>query len=169
MKHAHSISWNPCGTQLMTRQRTRSGHGVSWSDPVSKDCSIRYAAVFLSAFFLCLFADRISFSDQILYNAHRIRIPASGARHAGSEARRKVGCSMKPVLGLIPLWDDDKESLWMLPGYLEGLQQAGGIPVIFPFYGAPGGHVHHPQLYLLQHAGASEVQRLGQLHQAVPE
>ncbi len=40
---------------------------------------------------------------------------------------------MKPVLGLIPLWDDDKESLWMLPGYLEGLQQAGGIPVIFPF------------------------------------
>ncbi len=40
---------------------------------------------------------------------------------------------MKPVIGVMPLWDDEKESVWMLPGYLDGLRQAGGIPVIFPF------------------------------------
>ncbi len=32
----------------------------------------------------------------------------------------------------MPLWDDEKESLWMLPGYLDGIHQAGGIPIIFP-------------------------------------
>lgn len=32
----------------------------------------------------------------------------------------------------MPLWDDDKESLWMLPGYLEGLEEAGAVPIIFP-------------------------------------
>lgn len=40
---------------------------------------------------------------------------------------------MKPIVGVMPLWDDEKESLWMLPGYLEGIQQSGGIPIIFPF------------------------------------
>ena len=33
----------------------------------------------------------------------------------------------------MPLWDDGKESIWMLPGYMDGISQAGGIPVIFPF------------------------------------
>ncbi len=32
----------------------------------------------------------------------------------------------------MPLWDDEKESLWMLPGYLEGLEEAGATPIIFP-------------------------------------
>lgn len=32
----------------------------------------------------------------------------------------------------MPLWDDDKESLWMLPGYLDGIHQAGGCAIIFP-------------------------------------
>ena len=40
---------------------------------------------------------------------------------------------MKPVVGVMPLWDDEKNSLWMLPGYLDGLSQAGGLPIIFPF------------------------------------
>ena len=40
---------------------------------------------------------------------------------------------MKPLIGVIPLWDDEKDSLWMLPGYLEGIRQAGGLPLIFPF------------------------------------
>lgn len=40
---------------------------------------------------------------------------------------------MKPVVGVMPLWDDEKESLWMLPGYLEGIRQAGGLPVVLPF------------------------------------
>ncbi len=33
----------------------------------------------------------------------------------------------------MPLWDDDKESMWMLPGYFDGIKQAGGIPIMFPF------------------------------------
>lgn len=39
---------------------------------------------------------------------------------------------MKPVIGVMPLWDEEKESIWMLPGYLNGIRRAGGIPVIFP-------------------------------------
>lgn len=40
---------------------------------------------------------------------------------------------MKPIIGVMPLWDDDKQSIWMLPGYMDGIQQAGGSPIIFPF------------------------------------
>ena len=40
---------------------------------------------------------------------------------------------MKPVIGVMPLWDDEKNSIWMLPGYMDGVSQAGGIPVILPF------------------------------------
>lgn len=40
---------------------------------------------------------------------------------------------MKKVIGVMPLWDDEKESIWMLPGYLDGILQAGGVPFIFPF------------------------------------
>ncbi len=40
---------------------------------------------------------------------------------------------MKPIVGVMPLWDDEKDSLWMLPGYLDGIREAGGLPVIFPF------------------------------------
>lgn len=39
---------------------------------------------------------------------------------------------MKPIIGVIPLWDDEKNSIWMLPGYLNGIRLAGGNPVIFP-------------------------------------
>ena len=39
---------------------------------------------------------------------------------------------MKPLVGVMPLWDDEKDSLWMLPGYLEGLKEAGATPVILP-------------------------------------
>ena len=38
----------------------------------------------------------------------------------------------KPVIGVMPLWDDEKNSIWMLPDYLDGLRDAGAIPVIFP-------------------------------------
>ena len=40
---------------------------------------------------------------------------------------------MKPLIGVMPLWDDDLNSLWMLPGYLDGITEAGGLPFIFPF------------------------------------
>ena len=26
---------------------------------------------------------------------------------------------MKPVIGVMPLWDDEKESQWMLPAYFD--------------------------------------------------
>lgn len=39
---------------------------------------------------------------------------------------------MKPIIGVIPLWDEKKNSVWMLPGYLDGINEAGGLPIIFP-------------------------------------
>lgn len=39
---------------------------------------------------------------------------------------------MKPVIGVIPLWDESKQSQWMLPGYLKGIEQAGGVPIVLP-------------------------------------
>jgi len=35
-------------------------------------------------------------------------------------------------VGVLPLWDEEKSSLWMLPGYFEGVSRAGGIPVMLP-------------------------------------
>ena len=40
--------------------------------------------------------------------------------------------SVKPVIGVVPLWDDEKNSLWMLPGYMDGISEAGGLPVMLP-------------------------------------
>lgn len=69
----------------------------------------------------------------------------------------------KPIIGVMPLWDDEKESLWMLPGYLDGISSAGGIPFVFPFsvdeaelrqlakmcdgFLLTGGHDVSPELY----------------------
>ncbi|MFI3260012.1 MAG: gamma-glutamyl-gamma-aminobutyrate hydrolase family protein [Rikenellaceae bacterium] len=39
---------------------------------------------------------------------------------------------MKPVIGIIPLWDDERESIWMVPGYMNMLREAGAVPLIFP-------------------------------------
>lgn len=39
---------------------------------------------------------------------------------------------MKPVIGVIPLFDEDKDSIWMVPEYMEGIRTAGGLPVILP-------------------------------------
>lgn len=41
--------------------------------------------------------------------------------------------TMKKIIGVLPLWDDEKESVWMLPGYLEAIKEAGGLPLILPF------------------------------------
>ena len=40
---------------------------------------------------------------------------------------------MKPIIGVMPLWDDKKDSIWMLPGYFDGIDKAGGIPIMLPF------------------------------------
>lgn len=39
---------------------------------------------------------------------------------------------MKPVIGVFPLWDDDKESIWMLPEYLDALSRFGALPITLP-------------------------------------
>ncbi|MBQ1435024.1 MAG: gamma-glutamyl-gamma-aminobutyrate hydrolase family protein [Clostridia bacterium] len=39
---------------------------------------------------------------------------------------------MKPLIGLVPLFDSEKNSLWMIPGYMDGVHGAGGIPVMLP-------------------------------------
>ena len=41
----------------------------------------------------------------------------------------------RPVIGLIPLVDTGRESLWMLPGYMEGIRAAGGLAVMLPLEG----------------------------------
>lgn len=38
----------------------------------------------------------------------------------------------KPVIGVMPLVDSEKDSYWMLPGYFEGIIQAGGMPIMLP-------------------------------------
>lgn len=39
---------------------------------------------------------------------------------------------MRPVIGLIPLYDDEKESYWMLPGYMKLLEMCGAFPIMLP-------------------------------------
>ena len=38
----------------------------------------------------------------------------------------------KPLVGVVPLVDIGRDSLWMLPGYMDGVAQAGGLPVMLP-------------------------------------
>jgi putative glutamine amidotransferase len=38
----------------------------------------------------------------------------------------------KPLIGVVPLWDEKKDSLWMLPGYMEGILRARGVPLMLP-------------------------------------
>ncbi|MCD8390327.1 MAG: gamma-glutamyl-gamma-aminobutyrate hydrolase family protein [Firmicutes bacterium] len=35
-------------------------------------------------------------------------------------------------IGIIPLYDDDKESYWMLPGYMKMLEERGAAPLMLP-------------------------------------
>lgn len=34
----------------------------------------------------------------------------------------------KPVIGVTPLWDTERQSVWMIPEYLDAVRAAGGIP-----------------------------------------
>lgn len=97
---------------------------------------------------------------------------------------------MKRVIGLIPLVDDSRDSLWMLPGYMEGVTQAGGLPLMLPLtddavaldqlsalcdgFLLTGGHDVSPALYgehPLPVCGDTSPQRdrmeLGLLHRAM--
>jgi putative glutamine amidotransferase len=57
--------------------------------------------------------------------------------------KKKTGCKIdrknkggvrmgKPMIGVLPLYDEKKESYWMLPGYMKAVEEAGGIPVMLP-------------------------------------
>lgn len=69
----------------------------------------------------------------------------------------------KPTIGIIPLFDEYKESYWMIPGYMLCIEQCGAIPVILPLttneetieslinlcdgFLLTGGHDVNPKLY----------------------
>ena len=38
----------------------------------------------------------------------------------------------RPVIGIVPLVDIQKESYRMLPGYMDGVAEAGGLPIMLP-------------------------------------
>ena len=38
----------------------------------------------------------------------------------------------RPIIGVCPLFDSEKNSLWMLPGYNDGIENAGGVPLMLP-------------------------------------
>ena len=38
----------------------------------------------------------------------------------------------RPMIGVVPLWDESRNSLWMLPGYMDGITGAGGLPLLLP-------------------------------------
>lgn len=40
----------------------------------------------------------------------------------------------KAVIGVMPLYDDEKDSIWMLQGYFDALKAAGAIPVMLPLH-----------------------------------
>ena len=48
--------------------------------------------------------------------------------------------SRKPIIGVTPLWDAERNSVWMLPEYLDGVRAAGGVPVVLHL-AADGGDV----------------------------
>ncbi len=39
---------------------------------------------------------------------------------------------MRKVIGIMPLYDDEKESYWMLPGYMKMLEAENAIPLMLP-------------------------------------
>ena len=67
------------------------------------------------------------------------------------------------IIGVTPLYCDEKESIWMLPGYMDMLREAGLLPIILPTRATPkelnrlngicdgylftGGHDVDPALY----------------------
>ena len=44
-----------------------------------------------------------------------------------------MGRHMKPIVGISPLYDEDKRGLWMRPGYLDVLYSCDAIPLVLPF------------------------------------
>lgn len=45
--------------------------------------------------------------------------------------------SNRPLIGVVPLVDYKLHSLWMLPGYMDGIVEAGGTPIMLPLTDDP--------------------------------
>ena len=43
-----------------------------------------------------------------------------------------VFLNKSPLIGVMPLWDAARQSVWMLPDYLDGIKAAGGLPIVLP-------------------------------------
>lgn len=43
----------------------------------------------------------------------------------------------RPMIGIIPLVDEERDSHWVLPGCMEGILQSGGVPVMLPLTDDP--------------------------------
>ena len=43
----------------------------------------------------------------------------------------------RPVIGICPLFDEKKDSYWMLPGYMQMLEAQGAIPLMMPLTAEP--------------------------------
>ncbi len=39
---------------------------------------------------------------------------------------------MRPKIGILPLYDSEKQTLWINPLYFGGVEQAGGLPLLLP-------------------------------------
>ena len=39
---------------------------------------------------------------------------------------------MRPLIGIVPLYDTEKQSYWMLPGYMRALESCLAVPVMLP-------------------------------------
>lgn len=48
------------------------------------------------------------------------------------DIKGRVNEMEKPMIGVLPLYDREKDSYWMLPGYMKGIEEAGGIPIMLP-------------------------------------
>lgn len=44
----------------------------------------------------------------------------------------KRSINKAPLIGITPLWDAARQSVWMLPDYLDGIKAAGGLPIVLP-------------------------------------
>jgi len=82
----------------------------------------------------------------------------------------------QPTIGVVPLWDEKKASIWMLPGYMQGLEEAGAVPVILPLtvsetvlkqtaelfdgFLFTGGHDVNPKLY-----GQEKIVHCGEIYE----
>ena len=39
---------------------------------------------------------------------------------------------MKPIIGVTPLWNSEKNRIWIHPEYVNRIEESGGIPVLLP-------------------------------------